>query len=138
MNEYNSLSNEIPLPETPDKHSTKHLVVDASFAAILSADFGIPTVTILDALKGEPKKASIGICEWASCTDDPAYALRCWARRHGRGAYRASSVAQSGGRSNTRGDGRASGPAPERSIARRRFCVLDPARVRANVARMAG
>ncbi len=126
------------LPKNQVKPSTRHHVVDHRFAAILEDDFGIETSVILDALIGSPQKQAIFICEWASHTGDPAYALRCWARRRGRGAYRVPSVAQGGGRSNTRGTGRGSGPARPGGIAPRRSCVLDPAFVRANLQRMWG
>ena len=105
--------------------SSKHHVTDPRFAAILEDDFGIPVTTVLDALENEPQKQAISICEWASRTDDPAYALRCWARRHGRGAYRVPPVAR-----DDRRDARM-GTAPGRSGG------ITPAAVRANVSRMA-
>ena len=137
MNEQVKESHGILLPENHNKPSTRRYVVDMRFARLLAQDFSIPAATVLDALIDEPQKQAISICEWASRTDDPAHALRCWARQHGRGAYGTPAVARGGGRSNTRQHGWASGPASERGIAPRRSCVLDPARVRANVSRMA-
>ena len=119
-------------PKTTDKPSTKHHQVDARFAALLTEDFGIEMRVILDALEGEPKKQAIAVCEWAEGTDYSAYALRCWARRHGWGAYRVAPVARDSIREQQ--DERRRGTPP----ARRRggSCGLDPAKVRANVERM--
>jgi hypothetical protein len=71
----------------------------------LAEDFGLACNVILAALEGEPQKQAIRILSWAERTDDPTYALRCWARRHGRGSYR---VLREGppGRSVDRGDRR--------------------------------
>ena len=57
---------EMPLPKTEIKPSSRHLVVDARFAAILEDDFDIETRVILDALIDEPQKTAIALCEWAS------------------------------------------------------------------------
>ncbi len=68
--------------------STRHIRVDVRFARLLAEDFRIPAPTILTALEGEPQKAAIAICEWASRTDSPARALLAWAKKHGRGRCR--------------------------------------------------
>ena len=111
-------------PKTTGKTSTRHHVVDARFAALLSEDFGIPTATVLDALEGEPKKAAIAMCGWARkyhkgrCRRAARTTTERPARHHGSpGDDRA-------------GDGRGSGPARPGGI--------NPAFIRANVARMGG
>ena len=125
----------MPLPENHNKPSTKHHTTDQRFATILTEDFGIPTATVLHALEGEPQKAAISICEWAfEKTDDPARALVAWAQRHGRGAYRVPSVARDGTREQQDERRRGTAPARRRGV----FGALDPARIRANVQRMAG
>lgn len=68
--------------------STKHIVTDERFAAILEEDFAIPAETILEALAGEPCLQAIAILEWASRQDDPAYALTSWSKKHRKGAHR--------------------------------------------------
>ena len=41
--------------------STRHLITDARFAAILAEDFGISAAEILRALEGEPRRQAIEI-----------------------------------------------------------------------------
>ncbi|PLS81218.1 MAG: hypothetical protein CYG60_26020 [Actinobacteria bacterium] len=130
----------MPLPENRNKpadRSTRHHVVDSRFAAILTQDFGIETVVILDALEGEPQKAAIKILAWAERTGDPARALVAWARKHNKGRCRRAARpadrpqrrhGSPGG--NRPGDGRGSGPA--------RTGGIDPAFVRANLEKMEG
>ena len=127
----------MPLPENhnkPAERSTRLHVVDHRFATILEDDFRTPAATILDALEGEPQKQAISVCEWAARTDDPARALVAWAQRHGRGAYRVPSVARDGTREQQDERRRGTAPARRRGV----FGALDPARIRANVQRMAG
>ena len=95
---------------------------------------------ILDALEDEPQKTAIALCEWAfEKTDDPARALVAWAKKHNKGRCRRQRTTTDrparhhAGRTehpqdDRTGDGRGSGPAPERSI--------DPAFVRANLEKM--
>lgn len=80
--------------------STRHLVTDARFAAILEEDFpSIPAETVLGALDGEPKKQAIKICAWAERTDEPTRALANWAKKHRKGYHRPlRSCASCGGR----------------------------------------
>ena len=129
------------LPKNEVKPSTRHHAVDEPFAAILSEDFGIQTRVILSVLEAEPQKQAISVCGWAERTDDPAHALRCWSKKHRKGrCRRAGTTAARPSRKHAdisgspggdrRDDGRASGPDRPGGI--------DPAFVRANVARMGG
>jgi hypothetical protein len=72
----------------PHQASTRHRVVGKRIADTLAEYFDITCHVILAALEGEPQKQAIRILSWAERTTDPTYALRCWARRHGRGSYR--------------------------------------------------
>jgi hypothetical protein len=117
--------------------STKHHVVDEYFAALLVEDFGITTETILIALEGEPRRRSIAICAWAERNEDPAYARRCGAQRHSRGACRVPSVARGGGAEDIDGPVRASGPSRPHTVTPRRSYVLGPDANWTNVARTA-
>ncbi len=67
--------------------STRHLVTDARFAAILEEDFGISSAQILRALEREPRRQAIEMCAWAEKTREPSKALTNWARKHRKGAY---------------------------------------------------
>ena len=79
--------------------STRHLITDARFAAILAEDFGISAAEILRALEGEPRRQVIEICAWAERTGEPAKALSNWARKHCKGSHRPRrSCASCGGR----------------------------------------
>lgn len=121
--------------------STKHHRVDGRFAVILEEDFGVPAAIILDALEGEPKKQAISICEWASRTNNPAYALRCWSKKYNRGRCRrpARTITERPARRHgSPGDDRAGDGRPSDTPRRRGGSYgLDPARVRANVEKMA-
>lgn len=79
-------------PNTPagntDKASTKHVVVDGRFAALLEEDFGIEWATVVEALIGEPQKQAIAICTWAGGKDDPKGALLAWSRKHRKVTHR--------------------------------------------------
>ncbi|MDP9456344.1 MAG: hypothetical protein M3Q49_01300 [Actinomycetota bacterium] len=128
-------------PKNPDKPSSRHVVVDARFAALLAEDFGIARNTILDALEGEPQKQAISVCGWAEKTADPGHALLCWSKKHRRGRHRTDrrDHRQSAARERQDGpreqqDERRRGTAP----ARRRGVSggLDAACIRANVERM--
>lgn len=132
-------------PQTGHKHggSTRLHTVDGRFAALLTEDFGVPAATVLDALEGEPQKAAISICAWAERTDDRAFALTSWAKKHSKGRCRRQRTAPRTDRRSPRevsgspgadraGRGRGSGPARRRGVSG----GLDPARVRANVERM--
>ncbi|MDP9477979.1 MAG: hypothetical protein M3R38_20240 [Actinomycetota bacterium] len=128
-------------PENRNKPSSRHHVVDGRFAAILEDDFGIETVVILDALEGEPQKAAINILAWAERTDDPAFALVAWARKHNKGRCgRQRTATERHGRrhgsprDDHAGDDRGSGPARRRGVSG----GLDVAFVRANLERMGG
>ena len=97
-------------PESGFKNtpSTRHLVVNGRFAALLEEDFGIPWDAILEALQGEPQKAAIKVCQWATeKTDDPARALICWAKKHQRGAFGTAGGARDGISRDRSGTGRA-------------------------------
>ena len=73
----------------PNQPSTRHLVVDRRYAAILHEDFPIvPAATILEALTGEPQRRASAITEWAAAKDDPAGALLAWSRKHHKGQHR--------------------------------------------------
>ncbi len=82
------MTTEISPARKPSQASTRHIRVDARFARLLAEDFRIPAPTILTALEGEPQKAAIAICEWASRQGNPARALTSWARKHGKGRCR--------------------------------------------------
>ena len=134
-------------PKIHDKTSTKHHVTDARFAALLAEDFGIPPATVLDALEGEPKKQAISILTWAEKTDDPAWALTSWAKKHNKGRCRRRAARSTTERPARRHGERTERPRDDRRDAarpsdtprrRRGSHGLDPARVRANVARMRG
>lgn len=81
----------------PKEASTRHMLVDRRFAAILHEDFPVlPAADIRRALEDEPRKAAIQVCVWASGTGEPARALLCWARKHRRGTYSADAPLPSG------------------------------------------
>lgn len=86
------MTTEISPARKPPQVSTRHIVVDSRFAALLEEDFGIPAPTILTALEGEPQKAAIAICEWASRQGNPARALTSWAKKHGKGRCRRARI----------------------------------------------
>jgi hypothetical protein len=72
--------------------STRHHRCDEEFVAVLEEDFGIGAFALNVAFMGmprEPKKSAIALCEWASGQDEPEKALLSWARKNGRGAFRA-------------------------------------------------
>ena len=134
----------MPVPKTEVKPSNKHFVVDHRFAAILSEDFGIPAATILDALQNEPQKAAIAICAWAERTEDPAFALTSWARKHNKGRCRrtarpAGTLGRRHGESqeNTGDDHRDAARPSDTSRRWGGSYGLDSARIRANVSRIA-
>ncbi|MDP9437213.1 MAG: hypothetical protein M3P49_00455 [Actinomycetota bacterium] len=131
------------MAKTPDKPSTKHHQVDPRFAALLADDFGIPAATVLDALEGEPQRQAISICEWAARTDDPAFALLCWSKKHRRGrqrtgrrGHRESAEERTGRAGGNRPDAARPSDTSRRDESLRG--VLDPARVRANLEKMGG
>ncbi len=137
----------MPLPENDNKtadRSTRHHLVDPRFAALLEEDFDIETVVILDALEGEPQKSAISICAWAERTDDPAFALVAWARKHNRGrcGHRRTTTDwpdRTGRRHGSPGGDRPGTARPSDTPRRRGgSCGLDPVFVRANVAKMEG
>lgn len=78
----------VPADNIRQAFSTRHIVLDGRFAALLEADFGIEWATILEALVGEPQKQAIAICTWAEKTNEPAKALLAWSRKHRRGTHR--------------------------------------------------
>ncbi|MDP9484680.1 MAG: hypothetical protein M3Q49_02610 [Actinomycetota bacterium] len=116
--------------------------MDVRFARLLAEDFGIETRVILDALEGEPQKAAIAISEWAvERTDDSAFALTSWAKKHRRGRHRtdrrghrqsAARETRDGTREQQDEPRRGTTPARPRHVAG----GLDAAFVRANVERM--
>lgn len=118
----------------PDQASTRHLVVDRKFAAILTEDFGIKSAVILRALDGEPKRQAIALCEWAERTSDPTGALLAWARKHHAGAYHRHGAAAPQPAHNTPGYGRVSGPA--RTHESLRGVLVDPSRLAGLAERM--
>ena len=74
--------------------TTRHHRCDHEFLELLEEDFGIPRFALVNAFMGmpaEPKKEAIALCEWAAKTDEPARALLAWARKNGRGTFRAES-----------------------------------------------
>ena len=76
------------------RRSTRHHCCTHEFLELLEEDFGIPRFALVNAFMGiptEPKKEAIALCEWASRADDPARALLAWARKNGRGTFRAES-----------------------------------------------
>ena len=89
---------EITIPPAGDpftarrEPSTRHHRCNHHFLGLLEEDFGIPMFALLNAFMGmpaEPKKSAIALCEWAVRCDDPARALLAWARKKGRGTFRA-------------------------------------------------
>ena len=125
----------VPPARKRTQASTKHHVVDHRFAVIL------------DALEGEPQKQAISVCGWAAeRTDDPAFALVAWAKKQNKGRCRrqrtdrrdhrqSAAREQQDGTREQQGE-RRRGTAPARL--RGGSGGLDPARIRANVARMEG
>ena len=80
----------------PRTRTTRRHRCDLDFLELLEEDFGIPHYALLNAFMGvpaEPKRRAISLCEWASKADDPARALLAWARKNGRGTFRAENEA---------------------------------------------
>lgn len=98
-------------------HTTRHLLVDRRFAAVLAEDFGIQRNAVLRALEDEPQRQAIAICSWAERTTDPQGALLAWARKHRRGTYGEAREAQERPSGERSGAGRYSATARERSFA---------------------
>lgn len=78
--------------------STRHLTVDARYAAILADELGIKTTTARTAFIGEPQRQASEISGWAldngSDARERSRMILAWARKNRRGAFRDVSDAE--------------------------------------------
>lgn len=73
--------------------STREIVVDGRYAALIAEDLGVKVSTARTAFIGEPQKRALGVMAWAfkHAPDDPekrARMILCWAKKREAGAFR--------------------------------------------------
>ena len=76
-----------------DPPSTREIVADAAFCAVIAEDLGVKTTTARTCFIGEPKVRCIRVVEWALRhePDDPekrSKMILAWARKRKAGAFK--------------------------------------------------